>query len=312
MRNLFFALTASALCLAPALADDCKLSRYAAIPFETDETSQIYIRSTIDGRPALVMLDTGAYWSMVSRTYAEANNLRIGNSLFLGLRDVNGEAMDKMTSGDFKMGGVSYGKSEFFIGGLSGDIDGLIGQNLLAKVDLEIDNANKVISLFSQEHCVGDGVYWADEAVTLKYKRQTRAPIGSNIRKTDANQIDMPIVGAELDGKPVTMLFDTGATFTVMDLEYAKRRYNLTPETPGVKPAGRLVGANGGGSDSYSYTFSTLTIAGIKFENVPIRLSKLENKEMLLGMHELRHLRLYFASKDGMIHVTAADAKRGQ
>lgn len=312
MRRLSFVAAIVALSASPALAADCKpLQRYAVIPFETDESYQVYIRSTVNGRPALMMLDTGAYWSMLSRQYAEAQGFSIGNSVIFPLRDVNGELMNKMTSGDFKLGSANFGKTEFFIGGFGGEINGLVGQNLLAKVDLEIDNANKTISLFSQDHCRGDGVHWADEAVTLTYKRAVRAPIGSNIRKQE-NKIDMPIVGADIDGEAVTMLVDTGATYTVMDLEYAKRKFNLTTNSPGVTAAGKLVGANGGGSDSYSYTFSTLTISGIKFENVPIRLSRLESTDMLLGMNELKKLRLYFASKDGMIHVTSADAKRGQ
>jgi len=29
-------------------------------------------------------------------------------------------------------------------------------------------------------------------------------------------------------------------------------------------------------------------------------------------MHELKHLRLYFAFNDGLIHITAANAKRSQ
>ena len=180
-------------------------------------------------------------------------------------------------------------------------------------MDLEIDNAGKTISLFSQEHCKGAGVYWADEAVTLQYKKQpSRAPIGSNLKKKDPNQIDMPIVAAELDGEVVSVLFDTGATYSVIDIDHAKRKFGLSPVSPGVKPSGQFYVANGGLVDSYSYTFNSLTIAGIKFENVPVRIAKLEGSKMLLGMNELKHLRIYFASKDGMIHITAADAGRAR
>jgi clan AA aspartic protease (TIGR02281 family) len=234
------------------------------------------------------------------------------------MRDATGDKIDKMTTAELKLGNLGYGPAEFFIGGLGGEeskdeVSGVIGQNLLAKVDLEIDNAGKTISLFSQEHCKGAGVYWADEAVTLQYKKQpARAPIGSNLKKKDPNQIDMPVVAAELDGEVVSILFDTGATYSVIDIEHAKRRFGLKTDSPGVKPAGKLQVANGGIVDSYSYTFKVLTIAGIKFENVPVRLSTLEGSQMLLGMNEIKHLRLYFASKDGMIHITAADAGRPQ
>jgi predicted aspartyl protease len=319
MRTLVFATTLLLAMAATASAEeDCQLKRYGVVPFETDETAHVFLRATIDGHPGRLMLDTGAFWSMLSRAYAEANNLRIGNSLFIEMRDATGDKIDKMTTAELKLGNLGYGPAEFFIGGLGGEeskdeVSGVIGQNLLAKVDLEIDNAGKTISLFSQEHCKGAGVYWADEAVTLQYKKQpARAPIGSNLKKKDPNQIDMPVVAAELDGEVVSILFDTGATYSVIDIEHAKRRFGLKTDSPGVKPAGKLQVANGGIVDSYSYTFKVLTIAGIKFENVPVRLSTLEGSQMLLGMNEIKHLRLYFASKDGMIHITAADAGRPQ
>ncbi|MFM7739691.1 MAG: hypothetical protein ACKO9H_09825, partial [Planctomycetota bacterium] len=59
------------------------------------------------------------------------------------------------------------------------------GQNLLARVDIEIDNAGRTVSIFSQDHCPGSGVYWADEAVILKYERagaRTRAT-GSRLKR---------------------------------------------------------------------------------------------------------------------------------
>jgi hypothetical protein len=52
-----------------------------------------------------------------------------------------------------------------------------------------------------------------------------------------------------------------------------------------------------------------LSIAGVTFENVPVLLSKFDSgKDVLLGMHEMRHLHLYIAYKEGRIYITAADA----
>ena len=172
----------------------------------------------------------------------------------------------------------------------------------------------RTISFFSQEHCKGAGVYWADEAVTLTFKKQPkRAAVGSNLKKMDKNQIDMPIVAADLEGETISVLFDTGATFSVLDIDHAKRRFGVAPGSPGVTASGKLYSGSGQEMDTYTYTFKTLTIAGIKFENVPVRLAKLDDSaQMILGMNEIKHLRLYFASKDGLIHITAADAGQPQ
>jgi clan AA aspartic protease (TIGR02281 family) len=318
MRLLALFVAIWAAMAVPALAESCQLKRYGVVPFETDSTSHIYINVTIGGHPARLMLDTGAFWSIIGRGFADSKGFRIGNAEGLELFDAAGERITKTTIAELRIGGLSYGQTEFFLSGFPvPDADsevGVLGQNLLAKVDLEIDNAGKKLSFFSQEHCKGAGVYWADEAVTLKFKKQSaRSAIGSNIKKYDPNQIDMPIVAAELDGEVISVLFDTGATYSVLDIDHAKRRFGITPNTPGVKPSGKLITGNGVVVDAYTYRFEALTIAGIKFENIPVRLAKLDGlKQMLLGMNEMKHLRLYFAPKDGMIHVTAADAGRTQ
>jgi hypothetical protein len=41
---------------------------------------------------------------------------------------------------------------------------------------------------------------------------------------------------------------------------------------------------------------------------MPARFARLNGVDVVLGMNELKKLRLYFAFKDGMIHITAADA----
>lgn len=317
MRTLVFATTILLAIAATASAEEsCQLKRYGVVPYETDASSHVYIPATIEGVSTHLKLDTGSYWSVMRRDLAEAANLSIGNADFY-LFDVAGEKLTKSATADVKLGTLGYGKAEFFISppipGITVEHEGgIVGQNLLAKVDLEIDPAGKKISFFSQEHCKGAGVYWADEAVTLTFKKQPkRAEIGSNLKKFDKNQIDMPIVAADLEGETVSVLFDTGATFSVIDSDHAKRRFGLTPDSAGVTASGKLYSAAGEAMDSYTYTFKTLTIAGIKFENIPVRLAKLDDtKQLLLGMNELKHLRIYLASKDGLIHITAADAGR--
>lgn len=303
--------------LSPTNAEEtCQLKRYGVVDYETDSTAHIYIPATIEGISTHMMLDTGAFWSVMRRDLAEAANLSIGNADFY-LYDAVGEKLTKSATADTKLGTLGYGKAEFFVSppvqGVPIEKEGgVIGQNLLAKVDIEIDNAGRKISFFSQDHCKGEGVYWADEAVTLTFKKQPkRSAIGSNLKKFDKNQIDMPIVAAELEGETISVLFDTGATYSVLDIDHAKRRFGVAPGSSGVTASGKLYSGSGQEMDTYTYTFKTLTIAGIKFENVPVRLAKLDDSaQFILGMNEMKKLRLYFASKDGMIHITAADAGR--
>ena len=116
---------------------------------------------------------------------------------------------------------------------------------------------------------------------------------------------------AELAGKPVRLLFDTGATFTSMDLEHAHRVFGITKDTPGVQPAGSVNVGSGARIGTYRYVFPELTISGIRFENVPVLLGDFDGSvQVILGMNEMKKLRLFFAFKEGAIYVTAADARR--
>jgi len=120
----------------------------------------------------------------------------------------------------------------------------------------------------------------------------------------------MPIVGAQLEVETARTLFDTGSTSSLIDLDHAKRRFGLGPDSQGVTREGVAHLPSGNTVDLYGYTFKTLTVSGIRFEKVPVGMGKFDDSDLILGMHELKHLHLYFAFKDAMIHITAADAGR--
>ena len=305
-----------------ALAEDCKpLQRYASIPFEPDEYAQIYLPTRIAGFGTHLMLDTGAFWNVLRSDLVGQLNLPTRKSYEITMFDASGAKIDTIaTAPDFRLGDLNFGKVDFFVGGnLGGTVEGdggVIGRNMFTRADLEIDNASKSVSLYNPDHCAGDGVYWADEAVVLEYKRDTSntSRPGSRIRgQISQNQIDDPIVSAELQGKPVTVLFDTGASMTSIDLEHAQRVFGIGPGSPGVVPAGKSYTGSGAEVQVYSYTFKELTISGIRFEHVPVHLGQFgEFKQVILGMHELKHLHMYFAFKEGRIYVTAAEAGNQQ
>jgi predicted aspartyl protease len=320
-RNVLLAAILSAFAALPALgAESCTLTRHAVIPFTTDTTAHIYLPATLADHPTRLMVDTGGSWSLINEPLAERLGLKIktlGEAIF---EDASGAAIDRyVVVPGMKLGDLSFPiPVEFLIARLPQtkpleEKGGTLGLNIFTHMDLEIDNAAKTVTLFTQDNCSdGDVVYWADEAVTLKYRAErSRAPTGGRLGRPKSH-ITLPIVGAELEGEEVRVLFDTGSTITAIDIDLAKRRFGIGPGSPGVEPAGRAYLPSGRTVELYSYTFKTLTISGIRFENVPVHLGEFETAELILGMHELKLLRLYFAFKDGLVHVTAADAKRSQ
>jgi hypothetical protein len=320
IRKVILAAVLTAFAALPVFgAESCTLTRHAVIPFTTDNSAHIYLPATLAERSTRLSIDTGGMWSLINEPLAKRLNLKIRthNSGFV---DVSGGPIDKyVIVPGMKLGDLSFPiPVEFFIDRIPQDRPleedgGTLGLNIFTHMDLEIDNAGKTVSLFTQDNCAaGDVVYWADEAVTLKYRAEReRAPTGGRLGRPKSH-ITLPIVGAELEGEDIRVLFDTGATITALDIDLAKRRFGIGPGSPGVQPAGRAYLPSGRTVELYSYTFKTLTISGIRFENVPVHLGEFETAELILGMHELKLLRLYFAFKDGLVHVTAADAKRSQ
>lgn len=281
-----------------ARAADCPLQRIAVIPFETDETGHIYLQVVIAGKNARLMLDTGAFWSGIDADWAKAAGLEIRRSSFgVQLVDAAGVRSDMYAKvPEFKVGPMVTQDIDFMLMKGGDDHIGVLGMNFFQFQDLEIDNKNHTISTFSQKHCRGGGVHWADEAVTLTILPAPRSPF------------PMPIVTADLEGETIRALLDTGATFSHMDIDRAKRRFKLTDAQLG-KPVGTAITASGARVEQYMYKFKKLTISGIVFEDVTMLLGKFDNSEMLLGMNELRHLHLYIALKDELVHVTPADAQ---
>ena len=322
MRTLVAAAALIGILTTPVYAEDCKpLQRYGRLAFEPDNNAHIILPVSIAGFSAKMMLDTGAHWGLLREDLVAQLNLKIRTNYNLNLIDASGKKIDKsVIVPDFKMGQLSFGAAEFFVSGLYTDRPmteraGVVGQNLFTQADLEVDNAGKLIALYSQDHCDGEGVHWADEAVILEYKRdnEKRMNNASRTRRTiDKNQIDEPIVSATLQGEPVTVLFDTGASFTSIDWEHARKVFKLTPETPGVEPAGSVIVATGATVQTYQYTFKELVISGIKFENVPALLGDFgKSAQVILGMNEMKKLHIYFAFKEGRIYVTDANAGKG-
>ncbi len=304
-----------------AAAQECKpLLRYVQIPFQQDTTKHIHLPVTLGGVQSKMMLDTGAFWSLLRKDMAAQLGLKPKRNFDLHLFDAGGNQIDETVMvPDYRIGQLNFGTVEFFVSNLWASLPlneraGVIGQNLLTQVHLEIDNAGKTVSIFSPDHCPGDGVYWADEAVVLKYQREgSRRPQTGSRLKQDAgmHQIDEPIVWGELAGKPVRVLFDTGATFSSIDLDHARSAFGITKDSPGVAPAGEANIGSGARIKVYRYVFPELKISGIRFENVPVMLGDFDRSaHVVLGMNEMSKLRIYFAFKEGAIYVTAADAGR--
>jgi predicted aspartyl protease len=176
------------------------------------------------------------------------------------------------------------------VGGLSGD--GSLGLNFLTSYDLEVDSANSKVSLHRQYPCDDAPVYWTDHAVEIPFTMDHGIPMTSVV----------------VNGQRMRAVIDTGASGTVMDLA-AAQGLGVGPSSQGVVGSGEVEHGSGEKTPAYRYRFQKLTFSGITFENADVVLTRLEGYDLIIGMPQLKQLRMYFAFRKRKIYATEADAK---
>jgi hypothetical protein len=235
------------------------------------------------------------------------------------LYGAGGRRLDLVTRLDrLKLGGLTATDATFYvtpIGGAGRDIRfaGLIGADFLAGYDVELDLADGRVSLFSQDHCKGRVVHWAKEYFAVPF---------SPGREGGPGRIDLDVT---VDGKPVLAILDTGAHWTLMRLATSSGLFDIDTSSPGVESIGALRGIEGNHVDEYSYTFKTLVLGGITFENPVIHLAainvarheadvgshfsraNLGQPDLYIGMNVIRRLHLYIAYGERMLYFTIED-----
>jgi hypothetical protein len=265
---------------------------------------------TINGAPKALLLDTGGYMSQLSRATVDELKIPLHDSALM-LADVSGNVSRSYVIADtLTLGTLTAQKQPLMVSrGL--DADGILSSDLLLRYDVEMDFPGRKLNYFSPDHCRGKVVYW---------KADTVAAVPITIK--DRSRLIVPV---KLDGHEFTALIDTGAFRTTITMPVAKRVFDLVPSSPGMKPLGNI---NGDPKlASFAYTFKTLSFEGITVNNptvaiMPDRVAMADtsqqtgnraytngefyksSEEVILGMDVMRHLRMYWAFKEGMAYIS--------
>jgi hypothetical protein len=162
----------------------------------------------------------------------------------------------------------------------------MLSPDLLWAFDVDFDFAAGKVSLFSQEHCPGQVVYWThDPHAEIPFTMDT------------FNRIKIDV---QLDGKDAIAFLNTNAVTSTITQEAAKGFFGID-ETAVLRNNG-------------TYQFKTLTMQGVTVNNPILRLIsggtfKSEARPVLqLGMGVLRQLHFYIAYKEKNLYVTPATA----
>jgi predicted aspartyl protease len=244
-----------ALFFAGPTAAACKLTKVAEMPI-TAAGDLIEVKALIDDEPVELMVDTGASSSVLSPTAAQ----RLGLSL-RDVRDRNdlavlGRTRAQTTVVDaLKLGSLVGGQRTIIV---SDDylptvvkVAGVIGEDLLARADVELDLPHGVMRLFKTSGC-GDAEmpYWA----TAHY---SQAPL-----EVDADPFGGVYATVLLNGRPVLAAIDTGAPASMVRLS--------TADAAGAQPGG---GANDRTTSAWVGAFDTVSVGDETIRNARIRLA---------------------------------------
>lgn len=284
-------------------AEHCKLLTLAEVPVSLDGPRP-FIDAKINGTDARFVLDSGAFWSMLSTAAAAQYGLKLDRSKAIGLsvHGLGGSVSPAVaTVKDFTIFNVPVHNVEFLVAGsnVGNGAVGLLGQNILRLADIEYDFAHGFIRFFRTEHCEhADLAYWAKPGE------------GYSVMKIEPASITEPhIVGeAEVGGVKVRVMFDTGVYASMISLRVAKRA-GITPDSPGVTPAGEGAGIGRMSFPTWTATFPSFRIGGEEIRNARLRFADIPatlDTDMLLGSDFFLSHRIYVANRSHKLYFTYA------
>ena len=295
------ALIAMAMLLAAvpdARADNkCNLNREVEVPISMSELRPL-MTAQINGKNAKFLLDSGAYYSMMSTATAQEFNLKLSGSNYTVV-GVGGQQRTWFTKvKDFSFLGTTFHDVDFMVTGseIGSEEAGLIGENLLGHFDVEYDLAQGVVRLYKPQGCERTALaYWA---------------AGQGFSLMDIDAIDgsnAHIVGvAYVNGKKIRALFDTGAATSVLSLA-AAQTLGIDVNAPGVVAAGYSYGIGRGVAKSYIVPIASFKLGdNEEIKNTRIRIAgiRLKNADMLVGADFFLSHRVFVSNTQHRLYAT--------
>jgi predicted aspartyl protease/tetratricopeptide (TPR) repeat protein len=279
-------------------AESCTLGRVAELPITMAGTRPL-INAKINNQEARFLLDSGAFFSMMSGATAAQYSLRLKPAPFgFRLQGVGGSTtVEVATVKEFGIAGALIHNVDFLVGGSEVGSDGLIGQNFLEQWDVEYDFAKGVVRLFKPEGCKKHLLaYWVTPGQT--YSEMDIEPV---------MQARLHTIGeGYVNGQKIRVLFDTGASNSTLSLRAAAKA-GIKPDSPGVVEAGYVKGIGRDAVKSYIATTSSFKLGdGEEIKNARLRIADigLMDADMLLGSDFFVSHHVFVANSQHRLYLT--------
>jgi predicted aspartyl protease len=198
-----------------AVADEapgtnCALHRRASVPL--DLSGLAVVTAQINGRPATLILDTGAESTLLTASAAKRLGVTSKYDFERSMAGIGGS----VRTGDARLssmslGGLALDYPRVLVGELSfhiGDAepDGLLGASLLDAFDLDIDVPRRRLDLYDRVDCAQARPAWSGRYATLETTRSLS---------------EHPFFPITVNGRTLSATLDTGAQRTVISARAA-------------------------------------------------------------------------------------------
>ena len=295
MKKLTLAIALS-LCASPAFAaDTCTLQSLGTLALTVTADGTIAVPVALAGSMHPMALDFSVPQTALSDGLADS--LSLSRETLRGGYTYHGAMIKKQATVPTLGLGAMTGRSVSVLvlpasAAPPSGVEGILGSLVLGASDLEIDFAQSKVTLFSPEHCAGQGVTWSDSAAIVPFKLN------------DAQRV---VFAMQLDGKDVSVAIGTGGTAT-MPLSAARRLFGMGYNAVTAPPH-----------------FNSLSAGGIAIANPQVRviddsadgchgpdqpLACIGRADLNLSLSQLKGLHLFFAFGEGTLYATAAGAHR--
>ncbi len=278
----------------------CSLEKYADLPVVMNGR-QPTIEGSINGMPARFLADSGSFYSILWADRASHFNLRVDHPPGgYQIQKVDGVQDARVTTiKDFSLSGLGGNvlhNIRFLVAGQSSSpVDGIVGQNILGRADTEYDLGNGAVRLYHATGC---------ENYSLAYWHGT-APV-SQMQIAPTSDAEPQIIGsARLNGLKISVLFDTGAQYSMLSLGAARRAGFNPSQDAGTRPT---LHAPAGPNDSQVWVtrFGDLDLGGedIKHAQLQVREYGPLETDLVLGVDYFLSHHLYVAQSQHRIYFT--------
>ena len=283
-----------------ARAAGCRIVRYPSIPVTLKDMKAL-IPVRINGRPLVLAVDSGAFYSSLSPQWARRLRLtRLFAPPGMFIDGVGGMTEPQLVSArTFTFVHQRLHHVQFLVTGNDSPTHaaGLLGDNLLRVADVELDFAKGFMRFIKPVHC---------GRLPLAYWAGSR-PVGMLRLNPPTERTPQFIGSARLDGQPVTVMFDTGAARSALSLAAAERLH-LAPGDPGVKAAGRAGGIAHRFVNAWSAPVAKLQIGGETIEHTHLMVIPMPafsgTADLVLGADFFLAHHVYIANSQNRMYFT--------